>query len=301
MNLSIIIISYNTCELLRACLASIASGCGALTYEIFVVDNHSHDDSVAMMQHDFPAVKIIANENNVGFGRANNQALKIASGEYFLLLNSDAELTPNAAADLVTFMNTHHEIGFCSGQLLNMNGTLQNTATPLPNLLTELLPKPLLRWLKPHQYCRKNFFDSGAEFYPVEAVVGAALMVRRKTAEAIGFYDEAYFFFFEETDWCLRARKNHWQIALIPAIKIFHRQGGSAKQTPISSRLEYWRSRYIYFRKHFSLPINLCLKIGLLAKNTVNLCLALPLAIFSHHARYRVRLATAIFKFHLTT
>ncbi len=287
IDLSVVIVNWNTCDLLRDCLRSLLQEVEGLSLEIFVVDNGSSDDSVAMVREQFPAVVVIENGRNLGFARANNVALRQASGRFWLLLNSDTVVNKGALEGLLRTMEQESDIGVAGLQLLNEDGSLQNSISNAPTLLTELGNKRLLRLFWPSRYPGKEQHYS--EPLQVESVIGACLMVRREAAQQVGVLDEDYFFFLEETDWCVRMRKAGWKVVHDPRYRLYHLQGKSAGKVNIRARIEYWRSRYTFFRKHSGLFVRVLLRVGLLLRVSVNL-LALSVAnLLTFFSRTRLR------------
>ncbi len=248
MDLSLIIVTRNTCALARAALRSVLQSRDHCSKEIIVVDNGSTDDTPAALPREFPAAKYLRSENNLGFARANNLGAKEAAGEFLLLLNSDARLQPDTLAPAVDWVRHHPECGVAGAQLLNADGSPQNSIANFPSLATELLNKSLLRRLFPRRFPGKEHRFSGP--VEVESILGAFMLIRRSVWEAIGGFDERYFFFFEETDFCLQARRRGWKVFHLPQVQVWHEQGQSARQMPAATRIEYWRSRYAYFQKH---------------------------------------------------
>lgn len=297
IDLSIIIVNWNTLALLRDCLRSLPSGVRRYSHEVFVVDNGSTDGSQEMVRNEFPAVRLIENGRNLGFAAANNRALRQASGDFFLLLNSDTVMIEDAADILIDYMRENPRAGFCSPQLLNADGSRQNSIANFPTLLTELGHRGLLRKICPHRFYAKQFVADSPMV--VESLVGAALLARRAMTDQIGFYDEDFFFFFEETEWCRRAGRAGWECVLVPQSHLYHLQGQSAKQAPLAVRIEYWRSRYTYFRKQGSLVVRAMLVTGLLSKSLGNLLINTLCAPFSPCSRYRSRLYLTILLWHL--
>lgn len=301
MNLSFIIINRNTKDLLMDCLDSVYRTVRQSEFEIWVVDNGSSDDSVTAAKERFPDVRIIENRENLGFARANNQALGKMRGDYAVLLNSDAVLTEGAIDTMVAFMEVNKEIGICGGQLLNRDGSRQNSISNIPTLATELLNKSLLRRLFPQKYPGKEqTFSAPVE---VETVIGACMVVRRKAMDDAGLMDEAYFFFLEETDWCLQMRKRGWKVFHHPLARIYHLQGQTAKKVPVRARIEYWRSRYVFFEKNYGTRASGVLRAGLFIKLSVDLFLAFLLSLatlFSYkRAVDKLRLYSGILSWHL--
>jgi GT2 family glycosyltransferase len=278
-DLSVIIVNYNTKDLLRDCLQSLREHLTRPSNEIFVVDNGSEDDSTTMIRKEFPWVRLIENTGNLGFARANNQAMRKASGRFILLLNSDTLIRKGAIEGLLKTMQSDPSIGIAGLQLLNGDGSLQNSIYNSPSLLTELTNKSLLRRLFPNRYRGKE--HKILQPIEVDGIIGSCMLVRKEAIGEVGVLDEDYFFFFEETDWCLRMRRAGWKVVFDPRYTIFHLQGKSAAQVNTRARIEYWRSRYTYFEKHFDAISCHILKIGLLTRLALDICLAGVAGFFS--------------------
>lgn len=275
IDLSVVIVNWNTCDLLRNCLRSLQEQVKELSLEVFVVDNGSSDDSVAMVREEFPTVTLIENGRNLGFARANNMALRRARGRFFLLLNSDTVVIKGGLEGLLRTMEQDPAIGVAGLQLLNEDGSLQNSVSNEPTLLTELGNKRLLRLLWPTRYPGKE--QNYQEPLEVESVIGACMMIRCEAAKDVGLLDEDYFFFLEETDWCVRMRRAGWKVVHDPRFTLYHLQGKSAGKVNVRARIEYWRSRYTFFRKHHGRFARGILRGGLVVRGTINL-LAMTLA-----------------------
>jgi len=248
MDLSVIIVNWNTRNLLLECLNSIYQTVKTVEMEVWVVDNGSTDGSIAAAGERFAETKFIQNRVNFGFARANNQALNMAAGRYLLLLNPDTKVSEGAIEKLIFFMDSHPEVGVAGAQLLNSDASKQNSIANFPSLATELLNKSLLRWLFP------NRFPGKYRHYPVpievDSVIGACMMVRRDVINQVGLFDEEYFLFLEETDWCYRIKKAGWKIYHVPQAEIYHFQGKSTEAERKRAKVEYYRSRYHFFKKN---------------------------------------------------
>jgi len=277
MDLSIIIVNWNTKEYLLPCLKSIFKGGQGTGWEVIVVDNGTRDGSREEVKKVFPSARLIENEKNFGFAKAANQGLQKASGRYALLLNPDTQVENGAIERLVSFMDAHSDVGVAGAQLLNADGTKQNSIANFPSLGTELLNKSLLRWLFPTKFPGKG--RNYSEPIEVDSVIGACMMVRRDTLDQVGLLDEDYFLFLEETDWCYRMKKAGWKIYHVPQAEIYHFQGKSAETVKKRARVEFYRSRYHFFKKNrgnlqwFFLFIGLIIRLGfqLLAMGVVSL------------------------------
>jgi len=297
LDLSVIIVTRNTCALTCAAIESVLNSRDDLRKEIIVADNGSTDDTPAALPKRFPVVRYLRSENNLGFARAVNRAAREAQGRFLLLLNSDAAVKPDSLAAAVAWMEAHSDCGVAGAQLLNPDGSLQNSIANYPTLLTELLNKSLLRRLAPRRYPGKEY--RATEPIEVESVVGAFLLVRRAAWEAVGGLDERYFFFLEETDFCREARRRGWRVMHLPQVAVWHGQGQSARQVSAAARIEYWRSRYSYFAKHHGRGARLLLGIGLGVRLAVDCLVSGLLCIASTHWRNKWQVYSALVRWHL--
>ena len=272
-DVSVIVITRNTRDLTLEAIRSVLDNSDGLEVEILVVDNGSTDGTSDAIESQFAGVRCLRSERNLGFARAVNRAAADVDGEFLLLLNSDAELKPGALAAAVSWMRDNPHCAVCGAQLLNHDGSRQNSIANFPSLATELLNKSLLRLLLPEQFPGKESdFRNPVE---VQTVIGAFMLIRRQAWDSIGGLDERYFFFVEETDFCLQARRCGWQVMHLPQILVGHGRGQSAKKVLPAARVEYWRSRYAYFKKNHGPLTRLVLRIGLGARLLVDWIAAL--------------------------
>lgn len=251
--LSIIIVNWNTKDLLRNCLVSIYKESKSISLEIFVIDNASSDGSSEMVKREFPLVKLIRNRKNVGFARANNQAIKESKGKYILLLNPDTIILDGALDKMVKFMETHFDVGVCGPKLLNKDGSLQVYYYAFPTLWNQLFLFLGFHRIFPGISLFFKFINSGNcyNIREVDFVMGAAFMVRREIIKQIGMLDEQYFMYSEESDWAFRIKKAGWKILYFPKAKIVHYGGASKKK--IKMLRELYQSRFYFFRKYHTL------------------------------------------------
>ncbi len=249
LSLTVIIVNRNTSRLLADCLSHVYRSRLPGQPQVIVVDNGSSDDSVRMVKDNYPEVVLIEAGRNLGFAAANNRALKQAEGSFVLLVNTDAMLLPDCAEKLLELMREDPRIGMAGPQLLNEDETNQTSYEAVPTLATETLNRSLLKRLFPRRYPGKNRDISGPE--PVEALIGAVMMIRREAMNQLGGFDEDYFFFLEETDLAVRMRTSGWKVVHDPRPKAFHLQGATAKTYQSAARIEFYRSRYLFFRKHY--------------------------------------------------
>jgi GT2 family glycosyltransferase len=274
MTLSVVIVNYNTERLLKACLESVYAGVNGTPLDIWVVDNHSQDQSVTMVRSLFPRVKIIENPSNVGFSRANNLVVAQSQSDYILLLNPDTLIIGDAIERVVKFMKEHPEVGIAGCKVLNRDGTLQlacRRSIPTPKVafyrlsgLSRLFPKSRIM-------ARYNMtYEDPEQTHEVDAVSGAFLMIRRKVVEQIGLLDERFFMYGEELDWCLRAKRAGWTVMYYPDARIVHYKGESTKYNSRKAAVEFYRAMYLFHKKHFagdcSLLTNLLIYTGILVR-----------------------------------
>lgn len=251
LDLSVIIVSYNTREMTLDCLRVLMPELTGVSFEIFMVDNASADGSVVAVREAFPLVQCIENPRNAGFGAANNLALTQARGEFLLLLNSDAFPKPGAIATLVTCLQAHPEAAAVGPRLLNADGSLQLSCfkfpTPLRCWMENLwLSAALPRHSKIGDY-RLWPHDTERQ---VDSVIGACILVRRSAYEQVGGFDERFFMYSEETDWQWRMQQEGWKVVFTPAAEVTHLAGASgASEKPRISRY-FFDSLDWYVRKH---------------------------------------------------
>ncbi len=247
IDISIIIVNWNTKDLLLQCLSSIQETVlGDIAYEVWVVDNASSDGSLAAVRERFPHAYLIRNRVNEGFAAANNRALERMAGRYALLLNTDAALTPGAVQTLYAFMETHPHAAMACGQLLNPDGSKQNSMANFPSLTLLLLNETLLRILFPRRFpSKRKDYKAPIE---IESCIGACMMVRKSAMDQVGLLDERYFFFLEETDWAYRMKRAGLDIYFVPSARIIHAQGKSVKKR-LDGKILFYRSRYVFFRR----------------------------------------------------
>lgn len=254
LDLSIVIVNYNTKELLSRCLESIALETSDIEYEVIVVDNDSGDGSPGMLKDHFPAVRLIENKENAGFAQANNSAIAQAGGRYTLLLNPDTVVLSNALAKLVKFMDSHPEAGLAGCRLLSADGSLQFSARNFPTVANKLFEALFLHRLFPSLsvYFGEVVFDS--RFYDsarkVGWVSGAVMIVRKEVLSAVGLLDGDYFLYAEEMDWCYRIRQAGYQVYFDPGAEIIH-LAGEFKANP-KLFAEDMHSRTLFYQKHYA-------------------------------------------------
>ena len=261
MKLSIIVLNWNGQELLRQTLTSIYDTVRNSDFEVIVVDNHSTDDSEAMVRGDFPKVKLIVNEENYGFAKGNNIGLKQASGDYLMLLNNDVIVQAGAIEILVDYLNSHPDVAMVGPRLLNRDGSFQHAcrrALPTPaNSFYHLfgLTKIFKNNAAINQYKKLNQAENITT--PTEAISGAAMMLRRSVYEKIGGLDEQFFMYGEDLDYCKRVTESCGPIVYVSEAKIVHLGGESAGKCRYQSLLNFYDAMWLYYKKYFFKKHNL--------------------------------------------
>lgn len=258
---SVIIVSFNTRDILKNCLdALFSSGDGSQT-EVFVVDNASGDGSADMVRSTFPDVHLIANQQNLGFAAANNQAFRLASGNYFLILNPDAYIRKGALDRAVAFMEKTPDCGLCGGKIISPEGNLEPSARRFPSPLSKLLTlSGLSGKFSGSPILNRHEFGGFLHDKPreVDWVPGTFTIIRKEMLDKIGLFDERFFIYYEETDLCLRARKAGWKVYFIPDAEVMHIGGACSKtrkdktfDDAASQVLSFrMRSEWLYYRKN---------------------------------------------------
>lgn len=251
---SVIIVNYNTREMTLKCLSELYENTQDLSYEVWVVDNASQDGSVEAIRERFPQVHVLANEQNAGFGAANNRALREARGEYLLLLNSDAFVHPGALNSLVAFMEREPNAAVVGPRLLNADGTLQHSCFRFPTPVRAWLENLWISALFTRHPALGDYrrWDHDAE-RKVDFVSGACMLVRRDAYKQVGGFDETFFMYSEETDWQRRMRARGWDITFTPAAVVTHLGGASGANERARINRHFFDSLDHYELKHHGL------------------------------------------------
>jgi GT2 family glycosyltransferase len=264
MDLSIIVVNWNTVALLRACLRSIDVHANNIDYEVIVVDNGSSDGSQEAVAADFPNAHLICNAENLGFARACNQGLRLAAGRYLFLLNSDTEVLGSALSTMVSFLDDHPNVGIVGASMRAADGTRQFSCSLAPLSSWRMLSEHALNTLCPENtVTKRNRVLSWTYDVPFEVdwVSGGALMIRRLTMVQVGLLDESFFMYTEDADWCFRAKKTGWKVFHLPDAAIYHRIGGSKPDQPQFSADLIRKGRIRFQRKHYGLLSSLGLRL----------------------------------------
>jgi hypothetical protein len=248
MDLSIVLVTLNGREMTLDCLRTLAGAAAGLEHEILLVDNASEDETPDAVAREFPTARVIRNAENRGYGPAANQGLLEASGRVVAFLNNDTRLPPGAFRTLVQFLDRTPGCAVAGPQLVHEDGRSQHSFDVEPSLATELLNKSLLRRLRPGAYPSR--LQGRTEPFEVANLVGACFVVRGEAARRLGGFDETFFYLYEETDFCNRARAEGWKIMVHPGVRVIHLQGRTRRAVRVRAKIEQARSRFAYFRKH---------------------------------------------------
>jgi GT2 family glycosyltransferase len=269
IDLSIIIVSYNTKDFLEKCLTSVfANTLDAYSIEVIVVDNDSHDDSTAMVKSHFPKVFLIENKENLGFSKANNIGIKKAKGRYILFLNSDTEVSKDTFATMIAFMDEYPDAGASTCKLVMSNGKLDDGSHrgfPTPwnafayfSGLAKLFPSSML--FNGYNLAWKDL----EKIHTIDALVGAFMLVRREAGEQANWWDEEYFFYGEDLDFCYVLKQKGWKIYYVPTTEVLHYKGVSggiknvskelttaSLETKKRATLARFNAMKIFYKKHY--------------------------------------------------
>jgi len=269
LDLAIVIVNYNTKELLRACLRSVYASEGDFSYHVTVVDNASQDGSIDMVREEFPQARAIAAPINGGFAYANNIGLRTygfgqgkpldALPRYALLLNPDTEVPPTALADMVALMDARPELGAAGPRLILPDGSLDKACRrAFPSPMSFVYRGLGLSKLFPEH---PRFGQYNLTYLPedqeseVDSVVGAFMMVRREALEAVGLLDEAFFMYGEDLDWAYRIKQAGWKIWYYPKVTVYHHKGAASKGN-VKARRAFYEAMAVFVRKHYKQQTN---------------------------------------------
>lgn len=283
-DIGIVIVNWNTCDLLRRCLETVFASQGELSMRVVVVDNASSDGSAGMVADCFPHVELIAKSDNLGYPRGNNVGLRrlgfhakgdvsVDAPRYALLLNPDTELPPAALESMLAFMDSRQDIGAAGPKLILPDGSLDRACrrsfpTPLVSFyhyagLARLFPRSRRFGLY-----NMTFADENQDI-EVDSVVGAFMQVRREAIECVGLLDEAFFMYGEDLDWAYRVKEAGYKIWYHAGVTVKHVKRAASRQSP-RAQFEFWRAMLIFYRKHFRrdtwLPVHLLILVALLFK-----------------------------------
>jgi GT2 family glycosyltransferase len=272
-DLSIVIVSWNVRDLLHRCLSSINKSLSAgkgkrLSYQVIVVDNASSDGTVDMLKREYPEAYLIANDDNLGFTKGNNQGIVAGDGRYVLLLNPDTEVVGDALGEMVAHMEDRPRVGALGPQLLYADGQVQSSRRRFPSLRTAFVESTPWQRRVPSSNLLNRYYllDRGdQETQDVDWLVGACLMMRGTTLEEVGPLDERFFMYSEEMDWCYRAKELDWRVIYLPLAQVIHHEGKSSEQVLPVRHVQFQRSKVLFFKKHYGGGRGEVLRLYLLA------------------------------------
>lgn len=258
LDLSILLVNWNTRDLLEACLRSVIGHLqGKIRYEVIVVDNASEDGSAVMIKEAFPDIRLIENQENLGFVHANNQAARLATGRYLLLLNSDTALPDAGLVDMVSYLDVHDDIGIATGIMYDEYGQFLPPYRRNPSLPEIFLMQTMWRVIRRTTRGRRRFLyadlDPGAR-HEVDWVTGAYLIVRANAVRDGHLLDEALFMYFEDTLLCMRVRRSGYRVMYLPLAPVVHYRGRSARRAPYASILHSFQSSKVFVRRQYGVP-----------------------------------------------
>lgn len=261
MDLSIIILDYHLKNLIKYCIKNIKATTHGLNYEIIVVDNGTYCGTEEMLKEFYPEVKFIQTGKNLGFAGGNNVGIREAKGEYVMIMNPDITVTEGAINTIVEYMKQHPKAGLVGPQLLNPNGTLQYSCFKFQNFKSILYRRTFLGHTKQGRDFLKNYLLADTDhnkIMPVDWMMGACQTVRRKDLEKVGMYDERFFFYVEDMEWCRRFWDNGFEVIYLPTAKMYHlhEQGSATKPwafLQLNKKMVRWHiASYIkYYLKYF--------------------------------------------------
>lgn len=249
-DISVVIVNWNTCALLAKCVAAVEQEAASVLHDIWVVDNGSRDDSVAMLRRKFPHVHVIESQTNLGFAGANNLAMQRSEGRYLLLLNTDAIVAPGSILALLDLAERTPRAGIIGARLLNPDGSFQASHTDFPTLWQEFLILTTIGRRLHSSWYPSHGPEEAKGPQRVDYVQGACMLVRRDALAEVGGLDEGYFMYAEEVDWCRRMADRGWEVWYQPTAKIVHIGGASSAKRKTSREADLYRSRVRYFRIH---------------------------------------------------
>jgi GT2 family glycosyltransferase len=273
MDLSIIIVSWNTRELLEACLSSIYNNPPDGEFEVWIVDNASTDDTVTVVKSKFAQIKLIQNEINQGFASANNQAIKECTGKYILFLNPDTEIRGDTLNVLMHYLDEHPRTGGVGPKLLNPDGTLQVSCYPAPTLFREFSRLFYVKRISALGGYDMHCWDPDLD-RNVEVIQGACLLLRKQVFDQVGLLDNKYFMYTEEVDLCFRLRKAGWELYWIPSAEVVHYGGQSTQQVASKMFANLYLSKIQYFQKNHGSISASVYKLLLIVASLVRVCLS---------------------------
>jgi GT2 family glycosyltransferase len=293
-DVSVVIVNYNSREMLARTLETLFDSNQRSSLEVILVDNASHDGSVELVRERFPQVRLVANQENVGLTRANNQGMELAGGRYIFLLNNDTIIFPDSVDALVRYLDEHPQVGAVGGKVLNIDGSIQGTVKAHPTPMAALFGRhsPLTRLFPNNRFSRRYLAYLGQDFsvpFAAGSVSSCAILARREAIERAGPIDERYFCYWSDVDWCRAIWESGYEVHCTPDSVIVHdeHKGGTraGKKRSRAAIVDFHRGAYLYYHKwhvkHAAHPLHLAALAGLAARG------ALVLA--AEHIRWSLR------------
>lgn len=299
IDISVIIVNWNVKDLLDKCLASLHNGTIAINQpqgnlpviEIIIVDSYSSDDSLDMVRDNYPDVRLLPQDENIGFTRGNNMGFREAQGRYLFLLNPDTEIIDDALPRLFNYMENQRGVGIIGTHTLNTDGSHQSTRRRFPTLITGIFESTWLSNYAPQSidnYYKMLDTDDNA-ILEVDWVQGSAMLVRRNVYERIGGLDEGYVMYSEEMDWCKRTKDAGWKVVYHGEAFITHHSGKSSDQIGAFKHIHFHTSKLRYFRKHHGYSTYLTLRVIILLLFTWQMILEGVKGLLGHKRDMRVQ------------
>jgi GT2 family glycosyltransferase len=293
-DVSVVIVNYNSRAMLARTLETLFGSNQRSSLEVILVDNASCDGSVELVRERFPQVRLVANRENAGLTRANNQGMELAGGRYIFLLNNDTIIFPDSVDALVRYLDEHPQAGAVGGKVLNIDGSIQGTVKAHPTPMAALFGRhsPLTRLFPNNRFSRRYLAYLGQDFsapFAAGSVSSCAILARREAIERAGPIDERYFCYWSDVDWCRAIWESGYEVHCVPDSVIVHdeHKGGTraGKQRSRAAIVDFHRGAYLYYHKwhvkHAAHPLHLAALAGLVARA------ALVLA--AEHIRWSLR------------
>lgn len=274
IDLSVIIVTWNCRQYAMDCLASIAAYPPQKDIEIILVDNQSNDGTVEAVRGGFPAVRVIANENNAGFAVANNQAVSLSNGRFILLLNPDTIVYKGAFDAMINYLDAHPDVAAVGPVIFNGDGSQQFTGVRFPCLWNLLSETFFLDRLFPRSRIfgrHKALYEDFTKPFPVDFLQGSCLMLRGSVLDTVGLLDEEYFMYFEETDLCFRIRCAGYGIHFVPDAAVTHFGGGEEGHFTELRLLHYHRSLLMFYRKNHGVFSRIALRFVIALRSSIRI------------------------------
>jgi len=254
MDISVIIVSWNAKKYLLDCLHSIVPELSNVQAEIIVVDNASSDGSPELVEKQFPKINLICNKENLGFAKANNIALEKSTGKYICLINSDVVIKEKCFDVLISYMDSHPDVGMMGPQILDTTGNIQRSCMQLPTLWNTFCTAIVLDKLFPQ--CRlfggkEMTYWNHDSLQEVDVINGCFWIIRREALDQVGYLDGNFFMYGEDIDWCKRFQEKGWKIIFSPEAQAIHYGGASSSNDPVRFYIEMNRANLQYYRKHY--------------------------------------------------